>query len=346
MKVVVYSDLQATESQEKLRSDPSTPLQRWRVTSFYEKLVGVMEKHGATAVWDLGDSLDDRSEVPVGTIQAVTDMLDLVSPERDVSIKLIGNHEQHYKNARVHSGGLFKKWFNVFDRPHVVALDPYNRNKWVDVACLPFPSTSDDLDASIEELLSQCTHDRKILLGHLDVQGALYPSGETISAGLNPTHLAEFDLCLFGHVHRHQQLASNAWYVGSPFQQDFSERDQKKYVCILDLNTLAMEWEEITGFPQYKYGVIENLSRLLVGEDRVHIVLQNESDAATYYAHPYHKDTTVSYGFSMKPVEQSVVEHAKIGTQDYYLEQWVKRHALDSMDAAELLQIGRDILSG
>jgi hypothetical protein len=48
----------------------------------------------------------------------------------------------------------------------------------------------------------------------------------------------------------------------------------------------------------------------------------------------------------MKPVEQSVVEHSKIGTQDYYLEEWVRRHALDGVDAQELLQIGRDIVTG
>jgi predicted phosphodiesterase len=243
VKVVIYSDLQATESQERLRSDPNTPLQRWRVTTFYEKLVGIMEKHGASAVWDLGDTLDDRSEVPVQTIQAVTDMLDLVAPEHSASIKLVGNHEQHYKNAGVHSGGMFKKWFRVFDRPQTVTVE--TRNRAIDVCCLPFPSTTDDLDESVELLLSQCSHNNKVLLGHLDVQGALYPSGETISAGLKSTHLAEFDLCLFGHVHRHQQLAKNAWYVGSPFQQDFSERDQKKYVCILDLVTLSLEWEEI-----------------------------------------------------------------------------------------------------
>jgi hypothetical protein len=344
VKVVIYSDLQATESQEKLRSDPSMPLQRWRVTRFYEKLVGIMEKHRAHAVWDLGDTLDDRSEIPVQTIQAVTDMLDLAAPDPSKSFKLVGNHEQHYKNAGVHSGGMFKRWFNVVDRPQVFILET-NRFA-LDVACLPFPSTEDNLDESIDFLASQCYgHRKKILLGHLDVQGAKYPSGETILAGLKSTHLSKFDLCLFGHVHKHQQLAENAWYVGSPFQQDFTERDQPKYVCILDLSTLELAWEELTDFPQYRYGTIENLSHLLAGEDRIHVVLKNEADAAAYYAHPFHKDATVSYAYAASNAAEATSASPSVGTQDYYLEEWIRRHPLDGVDAAELLQIGKDIIS-
>src|SRR5690606_28599986 len=136
---------------------------------------------------------------------------------------------------------------HVVDRPMTLNF------RDVSVVCLPFPAPTDNLEEILTRATEDCEHENRILLGHLDVMGATYPSGGQIERGLSQHWFGMFDLCLFGHVHSHQQLAPNAWYVGSPFQQDFTERDQRKFVAILDTATLKLEWVEMTGFPKYRW---------------------------------------------------------------------------------------------
>ncbi len=44
---------------------------------------------------------------------------------------------------------------------------------------------------------------------------------------------------LLGHVHKHQQLGNNAWYIGSPYRINFSEEFNEPYICLIDN---AIKW--------------------------------------------------------------------------------------------------------
>lgn len=338
MKVLIFSDLQATESAERLRANPTLPLQRWRVAQFLGRLVPLMDEHRVDAIWDLGDTLDDRSAIPVPTLQTVADMMECVAPDRAHSIKLVGNHEQHYKSTTVHSGALFRQWYrHVVDRPLTLNLDG------VSVVCLPFPAPGDDLEAILTQAMNECQHETRILLGHLDVMGATYPSGGKIEKGLSQHWFGMFDLCLFGHVHKHQQLAPNAWYVGSPFQQDFTERDQPKYVAILDTTTRNLQWVEMMGFPRYRWIGVDDLDSLVLGEDRVQAILTSPEETQRFYAHPMASQVGAVYKYK----EAAAVDapDAEIGRPESYVERWTKLHPLSWMDQDELAAIGRDLLT-
>lgn len=44
-----------------------------------------------------------------------------------------------------------------------------------------------------------------------------------------------FDYVALGHIHRHQQVAPNAWYAGSLLCQSFGEKDEPKGWCAVEL---------------------------------------------------------------------------------------------------------------
>jgi hypothetical protein len=66
----------------------------------------------ATGLIDLGDTTDDRTSIPVPTINS---LLSGLTPFRGWNVKLIGNHEQFLRNATVNVGKLFERHFAVID---------------------------------------------------------------------------------------------------------------------------------------------------------------------------------------------------------------------------------------
>lgn len=69
----------------------------------------------------------------------------------------------------------------------------------------------------------------KLLAFHCEVDGcqrSAYSRGRGI--GLKEMGAGAYDLCVGGHIHRHQQVAANVWYAGSPFCCDWGEVNERK----------------------------------------------------------------------------------------------------------------------
>lgn len=283
MRFLVYTDLQATEGSERCFTDPSLPLQRYRVKSFYDKLEALAEIRDCDALIDLGDTTDDRSFIPRATLEALTAGLSRFAPNKR-GIKLTGNHEQLLKYTDVNSSHLFQPYFGHIDQP-IVELSTITA-----AVCHPFHEDYDAVNAEIEARLNQLGEYRyKILLAHGDVRGVKYDSGESCKKGIDPELVDRFDLALFGHVHRHQKFGKNAYYVGSPFQQDFGEAGQRKFVVVLDVNDEPkLEWVEILGMPEYK--VVSHDSFISSAkpdeEHRYWVTLSSIEETEKFYASP------------------------------------------------------------
>src|SRR5213078_511087 len=100
--------------------------------------------------------------------------------------------------------------------------------------------------------------------------------------------LRGFDLSLLGHVHKPQEVAPGAHYIGSPFQQDFGEKNEAKRVAVLETDTLEVEWVPIEGFPEYRVCTLDEFKRLVDAKDehRYQVHVRNPQEAEQYYAHP------------------------------------------------------------
>jgi len=343
LRFLVYTDLQATEGSERCFTDPSMPLQRYRVKNFLAKLEAISEIRKCDALIDLGDTTDDRSFIPRATLEVLTAGLSRFSPNKD-GIKLTGNHEQLLKYTDVNSSHLFEPYFGHIDKPFV------ELSKTTVAVCHPFHEDYDAVNAAIEARLKQLTrYQYKILLAHGDVRGVKYDSGEACKKGIDPALIDQFDLALFGHVHRHQKFGKNAYYVGSPFQQDFGEAGQRKVVVVLDVeNEPKLEWVEIEGMPEYKVVSQESFvnSAKPTEEHRYWVTLSSIEETEKFYASPLSVLGTPKLTYSAQ-LGAAVKEESELVSDRQLLERFVSIRPISGVPedvAKDLVEIGELLL--
>jgi len=105
-----------------------------------------------------------------------------------------------------------------------------------DFVCVPYCRDSKQQKAWFEDayhvfsggtlLFHNTVHDAKLNHSYRSEDGL------NLSSELHPDH---WKYMFGGHIHFHQQLAQNVWYIGSPFPQDWGEVNQAKgYMVVAD----------------------------------------------------------------------------------------------------------------
>lgn len=342
MKALVFSDLQASDGSERLFSDTSRSLQEYRVEKFYREAAKIYTKHGCDAVWDGGDTLDDRNSVPITVIDIVGRGIELF-PKSRFNFKIQGNHDTYLRNNEVHNGKLFSSVFRV-----IPGMEVIEHQDTAYFMC-SYPSSEASLRDWIQENARRYRDSKKVLLGHFDVVGAKMPGGSMVT-GIERSVLEPFDLVLLGHIHLPQSFG-NIHFIGSPFQQDFAERDQKKRVAIFDSSDMSIEWVELSGFPEYHNVSFDVFVKTVTdkSEDRWQVVLKDMKETEKFFAHPLSSRAEPIYSYD----PQDEVEVAAAGesilslsTRDT-LSHYLSVNPPDvQMDADEMVSIGFDIAHG
>lgn len=344
MKLLVYSDLQASESGERAYHQPDCDLQTHRVRLFFERLQDLYTKHGCQGLIDLGDTFDDRSAISLRTLDTVLAGLERLPEGFD--IKLVGNHDQFLRNGQIHNGRLFRPRFIVPDTCQVVEFEDLR------LFLVSYPDRHEDLVRWLDTESLRYRNFRKVLLGHFQVVGATLHAGTEAATGVPRELLSRFDLSLLGHIHLPQSLGSRIHYVGSPFEQNWGESGQPKRVGLLDLRTLKLEWIPLEGFPVYRRGSLETFlaSYDPTCEDRWKVVLQNHAESERFYRLPDSARFEAVYAYDTQP---DTPRDTPPTPQDWSLEasmaRWLETTPpqLTGIETppAELLTLGRGLVA-
>lgn len=357
MKALVYSDLQATEGHERCHGDTTIPLQRARVDAFFNTALSIYKEHECTCLWDLGDTTDDRSSIPVPTIDIVCANL-AQFPRNEWDLKLIGNHEQYLRSTQVHVGKMFAPYFNIVEGNQAFSLP----GKGVRILACSYPADERDTAAwlSDQRKMGRQTKEKVILLGHFQVMGSMTGMGQLL-AGIPKDQITWVDLGLLGHVHKPQSIHKNVHYVGSPFQQDWGETGESKRVGIVDVLSGTVEWIPIEGFPQYLSVNVNEFEELCTPdtEDRFKVVLRSQKEAAKFYALPLAHRAEPIYDFDVTSESTGGNAGEKIDgkidgnipgnawTFDAVMGRYVRRNTPDSngipASVEEMIEFGHEI---
>ncbi len=347
-RALVFTDLQATEGHERTFADAQVPLQRYRVQRFYDVLRDIYSEYRCNALWDLGDTTDDRTAIPIPTLATLLSGIAKI-PRSSADIKLIGNHEQHLRTKAMHSGCLYQGW-NVVDSVKTFVIDG------VAVICLSYPQgTYNELQSALVTEFQLHRQYPAIVLGHIDVIGSRMNSGISLS-GLPVDSFDGANLTLLGHIHLPQQVGDRqVHYVGSPFQQSFGELGESKRVAVVELDAgviTSVEWISTDAdFPQYHRGSLpEFLNRPNPqSEDRWEVVLRNLDETTAFHACPDAPKARAILDYARAEPEQSDNRpQAAIAAPPQLLRQFVKatppQFGFD-VDDEDLVGIGLDIMS-
>ncbi len=340
MRCLVFADLQADEGSTRRRSDPGTPLQRWRTEHFYSWAANIVRTHRLDAVWDLGDTTNNRAALAHPTLQVVSRGCEALTRglARTTCFKLLGNHEQHAKATTTHCGDLFAPYFHVIEDRAVVRVGDLS------VVCVSFQYDDAEAAAWIRTTIAAqkaCygLAQRVVVLGHFKVTGARLNSG-VATDGVPKEALTAADLVLLGHVHRRQAVGDNGFYVGSPFQQDFGEADDPtKAVLILDTDTLATTWVQPPGFPRYRTITVDELASAARGDDVLSVTIRNAAEAERFYAAPEAASAEPVYAFT-EVTRPDVVATPTALTFEAMVRHQVAQAPLTDVDPEDLVRAG------
>lgn len=342
MKLLCYGDLHATEGSELSFTEPTITLQHYRVQKFYRDLRKIYEKYDCAGVIDLGDTTGDRSSIPVPTIEALGEGLDLI-PDSTWNFKLIGNHEQYLRDTSISVRRLFDHKFTVVDGSKVFDFDG-----WWAFFC-SYPKSHEELHKWLVQFSNRYQKDGKMLFGHFQVAGCTMATGTALN-GIPPEAIKSFEVGLLGHIHLPQSLGDRVHYVGSPFQQNWGEAGQQKRVAVLDTcDPPEITWVSLPGYPEYRQVTLDEFKKLASAteEHRYKIVLTSEKETEDFYKHPLCNRHEAVYNYEQVATEETV-------DRDWSLEgvckRWTENFPAENYgiecDAQELLELGLGIANG
>lgn len=351
MRYLIYGDLQAGEGSEMCFNSPGIPLQRYRVKKFLqETLPNTYRTFDCDAIVDLGDTFDDRTAIPVPTLDVVVSGLKPFASSCEYNVKLIGNHDQFLRSTSIHSGTILEPIFSVVPMCKVAVYPDHV------VAAVSFFDNEEEQASVVKKTLdlAKQSHKRILFFGHFCVSGCTN-NGRTLDQGVNRGLLEQADAVFLGHIHARQSLTPKIHYVGSPFQQDFGEMTEKM-VAVFDTETWSTSWVEVVDFPRYRRTSLSGwlaLNRSL--EDRVQVRLSSQADADKFFANPDSSRAIPLYEFSSGSHQPSTTS----GNQDpvsvtspdqiqAILGKYVEANPVlrDRVEDTELVQVGLDLVKG
>lgn len=342
MRALCYTDLQATEGHERCFTDPSKPLQIYRIEKFFDQICQIYGERKCDALWDLGDTTDDRNSVPVPVIDLMCDRLEPFTGHWN--LKLVGNHEQFMRDTRIHAGKMFRHFFQVIDKCCVLKCENVN------IICVSY---HDDQNAVLDFLRRNRGKTPNLLLGHFEVFGCSLKNGLS-AGGIARSELNFVNIGLLGHIHKPQSLGA-LHYVGSPFQQDWGESGENKRVAILDISgdKVSLEWVPLEGFPIYRQVSYEEFTTLAQknSEDRYKVVLRSPEETAEFYAHPLaNRADEAIYDYqqaeSNTVSEETVAPRTKRDIMKLYLAKTPPSAWNITVSEEDMLSVGERIASG
>jgi hypothetical protein len=345
MRLLLYSDLQAGEGSERCFHDPTLPLQRYRVKMFFRVIREIFEEMGCNALFDLGDTVDDRTAIPHPTIDVLFEGLSYFEATRSSNLRINGNHDQYLKSGKINVGKMFRGIFTVVDEPVVMEISG------VKTLLVPYPDENFDIEGWLDANL---TTGGELLLGHFHIDGAVDRDGNKLKGGISLRTVARAKLAVLGDIHHPQSLAKNVHYVGSPFQQEFSESGEKKRVAVLDMPNLNLAWVEMTGFPTYAELSLPEWEQRVEeegdSENRYRVLINGTAEAERYFQHPRMRQAKPVY-LGIAAQVASHVNAPRVGKLSFQAADVLRRYVhsrpptqLFGLTEDEFVQVGLDIL--
>jgi len=215
MRLLFYSDLHLR--QDRLEDCDTALIQ-----------IGELAKKHNAIVVNGGDTFNTRGIIP-------TECLDLLhfhykswAENRIEQVILVGNHDQQDKEGRIHPMKVFSSF------PGWAVVDGVYIHPYLPVAFFNYMPRENILPAitdAVEKLSGMFTEFYAVV--HWGISGAHMNDSFKDSDGVPLEWLKDFKMVFSGHYHLRDSFA-NVQYIGSPFQQNFGEKDQTKGVLLLD----------------------------------------------------------------------------------------------------------------
>ncbi len=218
MKAILFSDIHLGLSRDSEHFYKTT-------LDFCDWMVSEAKSRNISTLICGGDVFHNRKAIFSPTLSVASEFFEKLV-EFDVRI-ITGNHDCYYlDNSKVHSLALLKKWENIkiYDTLKYETIDGHS------VGFVPWGTTINEMQ--------KCD----IMFGHFSISGFHMNASRVCVDGMTVKDLLKKSALIFsGHFHKPQKQdyrSGTLVYMGSPFQHNWGEAGEDKFIYELDFETL------------------------------------------------------------------------------------------------------------
>jgi DNA repair exonuclease SbcCD ATPase subunit/DNA repair exonuclease SbcCD nuclease subunit len=210
-----------------------------------QEVLASAAKYKPDAIIHAGDVKDAYSPVEVETVKFCVRMVRRIRTAGYRFIVLLGNHD------RVSQSAESKNWLDVLQAAgaEIVTRPKVKIVAGAALAFLPYSGVQEDLLAAARGVAEATAGHSgpKLMVFHAEIAGSTINASGRFGKGLSSEDLKfeTYDACFGGHIHAHQQIADNGWYIGSPFCQDWGEANCKKGHLLVDVTDAGVKVRQI-----------------------------------------------------------------------------------------------------
>jgi DNA repair protein SbcD/Mre11 len=217
-----------------------------------KELLAHAKKHKPDAIIHAGDLKDAYNPVDIRVAKFWVRATREITKRGYRFIVLLGNHD------RISQSSESKNWLDILRAAgaEIVTVPKWKKVRDGAVAFLPYTSDKKQEADWADQLLETApeeTPNVSVLIFHTELKGAKLNSfgteadGNTVSA----LHSSSYAACFGGHLHGHQKVAENVWYIGSPFTMDWGESNEFKGHVLYDSEAKSPVRHLVTKIPHW-----------------------------------------------------------------------------------------------
>lgn len=226
------------------------------------------KKNGITTMINLGDTLDVKQTITMGTLNMLAEAFKLINDTFDTVYLLAGNHDMSKKtyDSTGHNLHIFKGYPNikVIDEPKIYEI--FGKDFYL----LPYFPNEYMKDHQFPAADYMC--------GHIEVQGFMLNQFVKAEEGLNANDITKnYDHVFLGHFHK-KQTRGKISYIGNLCRFFYGEDDDERGWTVLDVESGDIEFVEYEHPRMYKFKVstlleVEDLSEIFNPGDNLKLVI-------------------------------------------------------------------------
>jgi DNA repair exonuclease SbcCD nuclease subunit len=216
---------------------------------FFDEFFDYCDKNDIKTILHLGDIFDHRKHISVKALQFIrVHILDEIR-NRSMHMHILpGNHDIVFKNTLQLCSMFeilhhYKDCVSIHMNPKLIDFDgtPIGVVPWI---------TEDNQGDCVSFITTAQT---TILCGHFEIAGFRYIANSNMqSSGFDRGLFKRYDMVLSGHYHT-KSNHDNITYLGSQYQFNWSDVDDRKYFHVLDTSTRDLTPVENTSKLYTKY---------------------------------------------------------------------------------------------
>lgn len=225
------------------------------VKSIFVQFIDLIKSRGLNKAVHMGDFFTSRSSQTLSCLLVANEILDMFEVNQITLYIISGNHdktslidEKSYLSVICNN----RKYIRLFEKEHSLTLDG------IALHFMPYFKEGIEYLGRLNNLFSYPSFEYKkhknILLTHTSINGVRNNDGTIVDGDVEQSFFERFNLVLSGHYHNRADLTDDIIYIGSAYQANFGEDENKGFAIINE--DLSIEYIQ-SKFPLYKKIIIQ-----------------------------------------------------------------------------------------